>query len=142
MLTASVSAVLSERTRTTQLTVYPPSSVVAVMRVSPGPTAVTTPPLTVATAALEDAQITFLFLATEGPTVALRVNVLPSNISASVRSIEISYTLPWNSAVSFEKKSISPFVPTPLPLIRPRLIVSRVLSANFASSIRYSFPLL
>ena len=55
-----------------------PFAVVTVMVALPAPTAVTLPLLTVATLVFDDFQVTFLFVALEGDTVAARVELLPS----------------------------------------------------------------
>lgn len=66
-------------TVTEQLAVFEPSAVVTVMVAVPALTAVTFPEvLTVATDVFEDFQLTFLFVAVNGETVAVRVSDAPS----------------------------------------------------------------
>ena len=60
-----------------QLAVNPPSAVVTVMVAVPAPTPVTTPAATVATAVLLEAQVSALFVALSGRTVAVKVSVNP-----------------------------------------------------------------
>ena len=63
---------------TVQVSVNPPSTVVTVMVAVPALTPVTTPELsTVAAAALPDAQVTALLVASAGDTVAINVSVAP-----------------------------------------------------------------
>jgi hypothetical protein len=67
-------------TVTAQVAVLPPSSVVTVMTDIPTVIAVTVPfESTIATPVLELDQVTFLFVAFEGDTVAVRVSVPPIN---------------------------------------------------------------
>ncbi len=64
---------------TSHLAVLAPSSAVTVMVALPGATAVTSPVLeTVATFSLLEVQLTFLFVALSGRTVAVRVALSPS----------------------------------------------------------------
>ena len=85
-------------TWTSQVAVKPPSSVVTVMVVSPGFNAVTTPSLTVATASLLEDQVTFLFVASFGETVATKVIEPLSRIVAEVLSNETPVTFVMASA--------------------------------------------
>ena len=71
-------------TVTVQLAVWLPSSVVTVIFALPVATPVTTPLLTVATDALFELHVTFLFTASAGATVAVRVIVLPCFTDADV----------------------------------------------------------
>jgi hypothetical protein len=68
-------SVTGDITLTSQEAVLPPSVVVTVIVAVPGPTAVTVPLLTVATLLLLDDQLTALFVALLGFTVAVRVPV-------------------------------------------------------------------
>ena len=58
---------------TLQTAVWPPSSVVTVISVSPSPTGVTIPPDTVATASLEEVHVTDWLVAFSGNTAAFNV---------------------------------------------------------------------
>ena len=71
-------------TVTAQVAVLPPSSVVAVMIAFPNLHAVTIPLLTVATDTLLDVQITVLFSASLGETVAVSTWLPPSSSSIDV----------------------------------------------------------
>jgi len=67
-------------TITVQVAVFLPSSVVTVIVAVPDETAVTTPPITVATAGLLEVHVTVLLVALPGATVAVRVSVFPGDI--------------------------------------------------------------
>ena len=68
-------------TVTSHFVVFAPSSVVTVIAALPGATAVTSPVAeTVATFSSLDDQLTFLFVAFSGRTVAVRVALSPSVI--------------------------------------------------------------
>ena len=77
--------VVAMLTVTVQVALLLPEAVVTVIVAVPFPTAVTTPVLlTVATAALEDTQYTFLPAAFAGATVAANVSLAPGTISSAV----------------------------------------------------------
>lgn len=65
-------------TVTVQVSVQPPSAVVTVMVALPAETPLTTPLLTVAILVFEEDQVTFLFVASLGETVAVRLVVEPT----------------------------------------------------------------
>jgi hypothetical protein len=71
-------SVTGDVTVTAHEAVAPPSAVVTVMFAVPGPTAVTTPPLTLATPALLDAHVIAGFVALAGMTAAVRLAVTVS----------------------------------------------------------------
>ena len=73
-----VTATFLASTVTEQVAVLPPSDVVTVMVAVPALTAVTWPPLTVATPVLEEDQLTPVLVALEGATEAVRVSLPPS----------------------------------------------------------------
>lgn len=70
-------SVTGTRTVTVQVAFCPPEAVAVIIAV-PGPTAVTLPPETVATEALEVVQATVLSVALDGLTVAVRVEEPPA----------------------------------------------------------------
>ena len=69
--------VTGTRTVTVQVAFCPPEAVAVIIAV-PGPTAVTLPPETVATEALEVVHVTVLLVALDGLTVAVSVEELPA----------------------------------------------------------------
>jgi copper chaperone CopZ len=79
-----VTATFCATTVAAQVAVFPPSAVVTVIVAVPAATGVTTPALTVATAVLLDDQVTFVFVAFEGLTVAVSVPVAPPTVNESV----------------------------------------------------------
>jgi hypothetical protein len=85
-----VTATVEVLTVTLQIAVFPPSAVVAVIVVLPAAIAVTNPLLfTVATAALLEVQLTFLFVAFEGLTVAVSC-VVPFTDSVAVVGVNVT----------------------------------------------------
>ena len=69
---------VAELTVTEQVAIFPPSTVLTVIVADPADTAETVPPDTVATEVLLVAQLTFLFVALLGLTVAVRVSDPPT----------------------------------------------------------------
>ena len=85
-----VTATVDVLTVTLLVAVFPPSTVVAVIVVVPAAIAVTNPLLfTVATAALLEVQLTFLFVAFEGLTVAVSC-VVPFTDSVAVVGVNVT----------------------------------------------------
>src|SRR5659263_150546 len=76
-------------TVTVQVAVKLPCAVVTVIVAVPAATGVTTPPATVATAALLDDHVTILFVAYEGPTVAVIAPVAPPAVNAIVVGVTV-----------------------------------------------------
>ena len=72
-------------TVTAHVAVFPPSAVVTVISAVPTALAVTVPSFpTVATSSLLDFQVTFLFVALSGVTVAVSFSVLPTSMVVAV----------------------------------------------------------
>jgi hypothetical protein len=76
-------------TVTVQVAVKLPCTAVAVMTAAPAAIGVTTPPATVATAALLVDHVTILFVAFEGPTVAVIAPVAPPAVNAIVVGVTV-----------------------------------------------------
>jgi hypothetical protein len=80
-----------------------PSAVVTVMVALPAATPETTPPLTVATLVFEEDQVTFLFVASLGETVAVRFVVEPT----ATLAVEAERLTPVTATEAEEAKLIT-----------------------------------
>ena len=92
-------------TVTLQVAVLPPSSVVTVIVVVPGLSAITTPSFTVATAVLLLLQVTFLLVAFSGFIVTVKVVVSPS---VNTTSLLFKDTLDTNALTSISQVAVLP----------------------------------
>ena len=123
--------------------VLPPSSVDTLMITVPALTAVTLPSVTVATAVLLLLHITFLFVASSGVTVAVRVNSSPTSISATVLSRLTPVTAMTSVSTVTSHDAVLPpssvvtvtvVLPTANPVIFPAVTVATFVSELFQTT--------
>jgi hypothetical protein len=103
-------------TVTAHVAVLPPSAVVTVIVAVPAAIGVTTPPATVAIFALLVDQVTFLFAASEGATVAVIVPVAPPAVNVIVVGVTVIALTGATILISIASiRKLLPVVPAMLP---------------------------